>query len=211
MAKILALLLCAALLGPSAGASEVQRQEVALTFDLREDIPGTHALLEALREQNIGATFFLCGEDLQQNPDLAREILEGGHEIGIIGFHRRTMEDLSRRDIAREFADTRAMLPKGNQIRFLRPPEMVISDGVRQVAEVTGLSIIHWRLSEEDNILQNVQDGDILLLPANPEHALPLIRAMQQQGFRFLTLTELARRKDVHLKPGRIYDHFSSR
>ena len=210
MVKILSILLCAALLCPSARASEAQQKDIALTFDLPADSAAVQALLSGLREQEIPATFFLRGKDLSADPALAREILEGGHEIGISSYHGQSLVPLSRRAIAAEFADTRVLLPPKTPVRFLRPPEMAVSDGVRQVAEVTGLSIIHWRLSEEDDILQNLRDGDILLLPGDAEQALPLIHAMAQQGFRFLTLTELARRKDVHLRPGRIYDHFSS-
>lgn len=209
MRKCILLLCCILLsLGPRAEAAE--RKEIALTFDLREGTGELQHLLEDLSVHNVPAVFFLLGRDLEQDPDLARRILDGGHEIGIISYHGQSMVPLSRRTIAGEFADTRALLPEGTPVRFLRPPEMAVSDGVRQVAEVTGLSIIHWRLSQADSIPQNVRDGDILLLPADTKQALPVILDLQARGFRFLTLTELARRKDVHLKPGKIYDHFSS-
>lgn len=208
MRKFLPLLCCILLLSSRGNAAE--RRDIALTFDLRDDITNTHTLLEILQEQEISATFFLCGEDLHRCPELAGEILAQGHEIGIIGFHDRSMAPLSRRAIAKEFSDTRALLPKDCRVRFLRPPEMVISDGVRQVAEVTGLSIIHWRLSGENSLPETIRDGDILLLPSSPEQALPLIRGLQNSGFRFLTLSELARYQEVRPRPGKQYDHFSS-
>lgn len=208
MVKLLSAFLCLLFLCPCARGTEIPRKEVALTFDPGTSSREIHALLDELNRQDISATFFLRGRDLEQDPALAQAILDAGHEIGIQSYYGTSLEPLSRRAIAREFSDTRALLPGDCDVNFLRPPEMIVSDGVRQVAQVTGLSIAHWRLSPADNILHNVRDGDILRLPLSHEEAAATIRGLRQQGFQFLTLTELARRQDVHLRPGRTYDAF---
>ena len=55
--------------------------KIALTFD---DGPGeaTSAILDMLKQAEIRATFFLCGQNVERYPDLARRIAEEGHEIG---------------------------------------------------------------------------------------------------------------------------------
>ena len=57
------------------------RRSIALTFD---DGPseGTPALLEYLASENIKATFFQCGVNIQRHPAIARSVHDAGHEIG---------------------------------------------------------------------------------------------------------------------------------
>ncbi|MDR3125317.1 MAG: polysaccharide deacetylase family protein [Endomicrobium sp.] len=56
------------------------KKKVALTFD---DGPGkaTEKILEILQEKNVKATFFMLGISVANNPDLAKTILNKGHEI----------------------------------------------------------------------------------------------------------------------------------
>jgi peptidoglycan/xylan/chitin deacetylase (PgdA/CDA1 family) len=54
---------------------------VYLTFD---DGPSKHtpAVLDILKAEGIKATFFVLGENVERNPDIARRIVEEGHSIG---------------------------------------------------------------------------------------------------------------------------------
>ncbi len=54
-----------------------------LTFDDGPSEENTRKVLEILRERNIKATFFLVGENVRQHPEVARQIVEEGHTIGI--------------------------------------------------------------------------------------------------------------------------------
>lgn len=54
-----------------------------LTFDDGPKAENTERVLEILKEQDIKATFFLIGENVEKNPELARRIAEEGHTIGI--------------------------------------------------------------------------------------------------------------------------------
>ena len=55
--------------------------KIALTFD---DGPSLHTrnVLVILKKYHVKATFFLIGKHIEQLPDVAREILESGHEVG---------------------------------------------------------------------------------------------------------------------------------
>lgn len=54
-----------------------------LTFDDGPSVENTSAILDALREHGIKATFFLIGENVEKHPEIARRIAQEGHTIGI--------------------------------------------------------------------------------------------------------------------------------
>lgn len=54
-----------------------------LTFDDGPSAENTSRILDTLKERNIKATFFLVGENVRRNPELARRIVAEGHTVGI--------------------------------------------------------------------------------------------------------------------------------
>ncbi len=54
-----------------------------LTFDDGPSPENTMVVLDTLKEKKIKATFFLIGENVERNPEVARRIVEEGHAIGI--------------------------------------------------------------------------------------------------------------------------------
>lgn len=54
-----------------------------LTFDDGPFVENTGRVLDILEKRGIKATFFLVGEYVERNPDMARRIVEEGHSIGI--------------------------------------------------------------------------------------------------------------------------------
>lgn len=202
---------------------KTQAKLVALTFDDGPSGRFTQALLEGLRERNAKATFLLCGYRIQQYPELAQQIHNEGHEIGYHGFSHDSMKGMSRLTIAQELIDTQKLLPEDCDPVFFRPPGGFITDGVRQVAQVRQLAILSWSVDPRDwattetaaveqIVLGSVQDGDIILLHdmtmSSVRAALDIVDALQKQGFRFVTVSELARLREVKIKPGQTYKRF---
>ena len=70
-----------AVFGPSVYRGNRSRSALALTFD---DGPSesTPALLKILAAHEVRATFFMCGENVRRCPEIAREVVAAGHEIG---------------------------------------------------------------------------------------------------------------------------------
>src|SRR5579872_5285240 len=56
--------------------------KVALTFDDGPNEPYTSEILQVLRENNVRATFFVNGKNVETFPETAREIVREGHAIG---------------------------------------------------------------------------------------------------------------------------------
>ena len=196
---------------------------VALTFDDGPSGKYTQALLEGLYDRGVTATFLLCGYRIEQFPDITQRIFEEGHEIGLHGYSHKNMLGLSRRDIAKEIMDTQALLPEGCRPAFLRPPGGFSSDAVRQVAEARGLAILHWSVDPHDweihreeaiekAVLEQVKDGDIILLhdmtTESVQAALDIVDVLLQQDYEFVTVSELARLRGIRPKPGTVYKNF---
>ncbi len=224
MRRILALLLCLPMLVlPVQAAPEVKY--VALTFDDGPSGKYTRQLLDGLYDRGVQATFLLCGYRIKDYPDIAQRIFEEGHEIGYHGYSHQNMKELSRRTIASEIIDTEALLPEGCRPKFLRPPGGESSDAVRQVAEVRELAILSWSVDPRDwatddtaaierAVLKNIRDGDVVLLhdmtASSVQAALDIVDTLLGEEFEIITVSELARRRGVRLKPGQTYKSFPS-
>ncbi len=56
--------------------------KIAFTFDGGSDDAHTREILQILRDNQVQATLFLTGKFMQRHPDLVRQMLADGHEIG---------------------------------------------------------------------------------------------------------------------------------
>ncbi|MDP8929955.1 MAG: polysaccharide deacetylase family protein, partial [Actinomycetota bacterium] len=83
------------LTGPSPRSVHLPPRTVALTFDDGPDARGTPAILEVLRRHHVPATFFTVGSAVVDHPDIARRIVEDGHELGVHGFSHRELSAMS--------------------------------------------------------------------------------------------------------------------
>lgn len=222
MRRILAVLFCVLCLWPIP-VQAVQNKYVALTFDDGPSGKYTRRLLDGLAQRNAKATFLLCGYRMKEYPELTERILKEGHEIGIHGYSHKNMKPMTRRQIAQEIMDTEALLPEGYRPAFLRPPGGCCSDGVRQVARARQLAVLDWSVDPRDwatsdvaaidaAVMERVRDGDVVLLHdmsgSSVDAALRIVDQLQAQGFTFVTVSELARLRDVDIVPGKMYRSF---
>lgn len=196
---------------------------MALTFDDGPSGRFTRRLLEGLAERNAKATFLLCGYRIEQYPELPEQIVKEGHEIGLHGYSHNSMQDMCQSDVAREIGQVMELLPQDCSVSFLRAPGGLCGKCVQAVAEDHGLSILHWSVDPRDwavhdaqavkkSVISQVRDGDVILLhdmsDSSVEAALAIVDALQEQGFRFVTASELAQARNVTLVPGEKYARF---
>ena len=221
MRRIFAVLLCISLLiFPIHGE---QTRYVALTFDDGPSGRFTRRLLEGLEQRGVKATFLLCGYRLKDDPKTAKRIFEEGHEIGLHGYSHDDMGKMSRKKAAKEIADTYALLPKGCKPVFLRPPGGSSGEGLKQAAKDAGLALLSWSNDPRDwavrdadavqaAVLADVRDGDVILLHdmsnSSVDAALGIIDSLLSQGFRFVTVSELAKIRGITPVPGKNYTCF---
>jgi len=77
----------------------LDRRELALTFDCGGHASGTAEILAALREADVHVTFFLIGDWVRAYPDLARDIA-ARHEIANHSDHHPDYVELTAAQIA---------------------------------------------------------------------------------------------------------------
>ena len=222
MRRIFAVLFLLGLLGLPVQAREPGKY-VALTFDDGPSGSYTSRLLEGLRQRGAHATFLLCGYRMQEFPELTRQIVAEGHEVGLHGFSHENMGQMSRRQIAAELIDSQKLLPESCEPVFLRPPGGVVGDGVRQAAEVRLLGILTWSVDPRDwavkdaplvihRVLSRVRDGDVVLMhdmsDSSVTAALEIVDQLKSQGYELVTVSQLAKLRNVEIKPGKIYQRF---
>ena len=221
MKRLLSVVLCFFLLCPIPARAEAGT--VALTFDDGPSGRFTRALLDGLEQRQVKATFLLCGYRLKDYPKEAVRILAEGHEIGLHGYSHDPMNKMNRRELEKELKDNLALLPTGCRPVFLRPPGGASSQTVTDTARELGLGILNWSVDPRDwatrdvgaitaMVIDNVRDGDVILLhdmtDSSVEAALSIIDQLKAQGFRFVTVQELARLKGVTIEPGKEYSRF---
>jgi len=220
--RMVAALVCLVILCPQAKAAEKEKY-VALTFDDGPSGRYTQRLLDGLAQRGVKATFLLCGYRLKDYPRLARAIRDAGHEIGVHGYSHKNMSRMSKTQVEKELRDTLGLLPEGCDPVFFRPPGGAVSDAVKTAAAGMGLAILGWSVDPRDwavtdtaaieaSVLKHVQDGDVILLhdmtSSSVRAALDIVDTLQSQGFRFVTVSELAQLRRIRLKPGQTYTHF---
>ena len=199
------------------------KKYVALTFDDGPSGRFTQTLLDGLAFRGAKATFLLCGYRMNQYPELTQRIFDEGHEIGYHGYTHTAMKSMSRRNIGQELIDSQALLPEDCDPVFFRPPGGFVTDGVRQVAQARQLALLSWTVDPKDwatdstgdiekAVLKHIKDGDIVLLhdmsASSVQAALDIVDVLHKQGYRFVTVSELARLRRVRIKPGEVYRSF---
>ena len=189
MARFCTILLCALLVSGHQSANPA-RKPVAITVELtgQQDV---QRLLDGLEKTDARVTFFF--EDGAIEPEQARTIAEGGHEMALTVHSRENGLLLSRRNLAAQIVDARAVLPRSVKPHWLRLKEG-LTDGSRQVARVKNLAI----LAENEGVLDLGQ--------ASVDEVLLTVNRLRGQGYSMVTVSELARMNRVKVRPGKVYD-----
>lgn len=222
MRRIFTIILCISLLCIPVRAEDPEKY-VTLTFDDGPSGRYTRVLLEGLAKREVTATFLLCGYRMKQYPELTQRIVDEGHEIGLHGYSHSCLSAMCIADIQREINDCMPLLPNGYRPMFLRPPGGKVNGAVRGAAQQADLAILNWNVDPRDwathdaaavekAVLDQVQDGDIILLhdmsDSSVEAALVIVDVLQEKGYQFVTASELAQIKGITLQPGEIYRNF---
>ncbi len=191
---------------------------IALTFDDGPDPTCTPPILDTLKQFHASATFFMMGKMVRKYPDLALRVRNQGNEIGNHTETHPYLERLSMHQVDSEFDESdevdRSVL--GSTPTLFRPPRGAWNPTVFKAAESRHQRIILWSVSLEhkkfpkpkdmvNRALNLIRPGDIILmhdgaygLRKSTVEALPLlVSALQKQGYRFVTVSELLRQANV--------------
>lgn len=199
------------LIGQSFLNVNTHEKVVALTFDDGPNPEGTPAMLDLLARYHIHATFFLIGQKLKKNPDLAKKILIAGHQVGNHSWSHSLMIFKTPWFIRREIEKTDRMIKKlgyKKEIFFRAPYGMkllmlpialkilgkknILFDAVAYDWNSPGVEAI------VENVMNQVGPGSIVLLHdgvGNQQDTVQateiIINRLMSEGYRFVTVNEL--------------------
>jgi peptidoglycan/xylan/chitin deacetylase (PgdA/CDA1 family) len=201
----------------------VNGKYIALTFDDGPHPSNTPRLLNILRERNVKATFYVIGRSVNLYPQILRQTVDDGHEIGNHTQTHPLLSKLSDSAVLNELRRCRESVAQasGATMRTMRPPYGGLLLRQREMVHAEfGYPTILWSVDPLDwkrpgasvvssRLINGTNDGGILL--AHDIHA-PTIDAMPatidtllRRGFKFVTVSQLIAMKSeasaAHVTP----------
>ena len=203
-----------------ATSTPTSAKEIALTFDDGPYGTSTAEVLSILEKEQVHATFFLIGKNVDEYPALAKREVVDGDLIGNHSYdHSMTLASLS--PVAFELNLLKAQLSiassTGVSPTIFRPPYGLLSDTMRKVLSKEGFSIDMWTIDTDDWNYQKSPSATIIkdvLAQAKPNavilfhdgrdthvgyprdnlvSALPIIiDDLKKDGYTFVTIDQLS-------------------
>ena len=160
----------------SINKKRTRQKEVALTFD---DGPTefTPQFLDILKENNIKATFFCIGKQIEKYPEIFRRITDEGHCVGNHSYtHSNSIGWKSTSEMILEIENADQEIEKfGINTNLYRPPFGITNPNIARAIKKTNKISIGWNVrsfdtttDNEKKILQritkNINKGSIVLM-----------------------------------------------
>ena len=123
-----------------------------LTFDDGPNPKSTPYLLELLEGENVTATFFLIGRQVERHPSLVKRIADAGHVVGNHSYAHLFIPALSVTKIETEIhlANHRIEEITGKSPTLFRPPFGIIDQRAADCLKERGMTPVYWGAVPED-------------------------------------------------------------
>lgn len=183
--------------------NENSQKKIWLTFDDGPDPITTPFILKTLEKENVRATFFLVGEQIEKNPQLLKDIIKNGHVIANHSYSHKNGWTTNKLNYVEDVEKCQKYMPKN--ILF-RPPYGKITFSQSSVLKKK-YKIILWDILSYDfsskispqkvkrNIINNTNAGSIIVLHNNKKSfnnlriiLLETIKDLKKKEFVFSTI-----------------------
>lgn len=187
-------------------------KEIALTFDDWASDETVSKVLDILDSYHIKSTFFLIGSGVEKNPQLAKLIMERGHEVASHSYSHKVVTEMDPLDLQKDIIKNDQVLSYALQekpLNYFRPSQGVLNEETAKAIAATGVEYIilyditsfDWDISRSEQeifnrVVNKVKPGSIITMHILDEShtvsVLPsIIENLQQQGYTFRTITEM--------------------
>ncbi len=193
----------------------VEREEkvCAITFDCAWGTEYTDAILSALKNSSVRATFFMVEFWAEKYPGFVKKIDESGCEIGTHSSTHSYMSKLNAEGIKAELSTSSQAIKDvtGKEVELFRPPYGDYDDELIKTASELGYYTIQWDVDSLDwkdlsasdiamRVINGVKNGSIILMHNNGLHtaeAVPVIlETLKNRGYSFVPVGELILREN---------------
>ncbi|MEG6585198.1 polysaccharide deacetylase family protein [Dendrosporobacter sp. 1207_IL3150] len=195
---------------------DTTQKVVAITFDDGPYPPYTDQILDVLKENNVRATFFVVGKNVDRHPELMKRIHDEGHQIGNHTYNHIDLLKADRDMVISEIVKTNKAISSVTGIKphIVRPPHGFRDPVVLEVMAEQGLKVVEWSVMSRDwtnpgvevianRVISKAQNGSVILLHdgdgiANQasraqtvEATRLIIKQLLAEGYTFVTVDEI--------------------
>lgn len=194
---------------------------VAITFD---DGPckNTYRIVDILASYGAVATFFELGQNVERYPDAVRYAVAYGNEIGSHSYDHPNLQTLGYSAIRNQVNRTNNAFINavGYAPTLFRPPygsrNSSVDSAVGMPMILWSVDTLDWKSRNANSVynvtMNNTRDGSIILMHSlytTTADALEMILpALIEQGYQFVTVSELAEYRGYDLSGGNRYTAF---
>jgi cellulose synthase/poly-beta-1,6-N-acetylglucosamine synthase-like glycosyltransferase/peptidoglycan/xylan/chitin deacetylase (PgdA/CDA1 family) len=203
-------------------------RRIALTFDDGPDPRWTPKIAAILRHEHVPATFFVVGSQVARHPQIVRELVRDGNELGNHTFTHVALSNgpLWQRRLQLELTESVIVGVTGHYTRLVRPPYSATSDALtvsqehalaraaagRYLIVLANFDSEDWQRGPVRSIVRRASPpgttGGIVMLHdggGDRSHTVAALRVLIPQlkarGFRFVTVSNLAGLPDPVVEP----------
>lgn len=192
-----------------AGDIDPSKPMVALTYDDGPSKQVTPRILAKLKECGGRATFFMVGKQAEKSKDVIRQMVEQGCEVANHTYDHTLMTKVDPGELASQLARTNQVVADACGVSpvLMRPCGGARNDAGMWVVGAVSMPAVLWSVDTLDwktrdaqttvkNVLDNVKDGDIVLMhdlyEATGDASEIIIPELVERGFQLVTVSELA-------------------
>lgn len=190
---------------------DANRAYMSLTFDDGGSVENVKSVLDTLDKYDVHATFFFLGSFIKQNPELVKDLISRGHEMGNHSYSHPSFTKISYNKIINELSSSAISFKNAtdqDMKPYVRPPYGAKNaTALNAISEAGYTHTIMWNVDTNDwkgktsselvsHVLANAGNGNIVLMHTTPKSnsakALPkMIEGLQAKGYKLVTITEL--------------------
>ena len=193
--------------------ADTQEKILYLTFDAGFENGNTAAILDALKQHNVPATFFLVGNYLETQPELVCRMVEEGHTVGNHTYSHPDMSAIADAESFRQELEKNEALYRevtGQEMpKLYRPPQGKFCESNLRMAQQLGYRTVFWSLAYVDwyqdeqptpeqafeKLVPRVHPGAVVLLHStsstNAAILDELLTRWEELGYSFGRLEEI--------------------
>ncbi|MGM0873716.1 MAG: polysaccharide deacetylase family protein [Bacillota bacterium] len=164
-------------------------------------------MLETLNKYHVKSTFFIEGRWAKENPEMAKMIVDAGHEVGNHSYTHPDMSQLSSSNIREQLVKTNEVIKSvtDSTPTWFAPPSGSFRDEVVKIAEEMDMGTVMWSVDTIDwqrpephvlveRVLSKVHNGALILMhptSSTSESLETLILSIKQKGYSFGSVSML--------------------
>ncbi|EPZ35818.1 Polysaccharide deacetylase domain-containing protein [Rozella allomycis CSF55] len=127
-------------------------KNIAITFDDGPNPTSTPKVLDELKARKVKATFAVLGSLVQQNPSIAKRIIDEGHQIISHSWSHINYTTLSEAAIIDDLSKTRQVIKEatGYEVKYFRFPYGAYNSSTVDIVANQGYRMILWNVDSMD-------------------------------------------------------------